>query len=150
MSLLFQKIMKFNSLSILLKQGNCWLHKYACVIGICLRVPFLCSFQSTDPMWGNEWQCVRKLSKCLLWLCQNMRSYILIAGDNISTFNSVNWDTSLIRLFNAKAKNKTSLLNSPSQARKTNYLLLEMCRQKLEFRIPYLHGNKSYCVQRKL
>lgn len=98
MSLLFQKIMKFNSLSILLKQGNCWLHKYACVIGVCSRAPFLCSFQSTDPMWGNEWQCVRKLSKCLLSLWQNMRSYILIAEGNISTFNSANWDTLLVGL----------------------------------------------------
>lgn len=132
MSLLFQKIRKFNSLSILLKQGNCWLHKYACVIGVCLRVPFLCSFPSTDPMWGNEWQCVRKLSKCLLCLWQNIRSYILIADGNISTFSSVNWDTLLIRLFNAMAVNKPSLLNSPSQATQTNYLYPEMCRQKQE------------------
>lgn len=149
MSLLFQKIMKFNSLSILLKQGNCWLHKYACAIGVCSRAPFMCSFQSTDPMWGNEWQCVRKLSKCLLCLWQNMRSYILIAEGNISTFNSANWDTLLVGLFNAMAMNKTSLLSSPSPARQTNNLFPEMCRQKLEFRIPYLCGNKLYCVGRK-
>lgn len=141
--------MKFNSLSILLKQGNCWLHKYACVTGVCSRALFLCSFQSTDPMWGNEWQCVRKLSKCLLCLWQNMRSYILIAEGNISTFNSANWDTLLVGLFNAMAMSKTSILSSPSSARKTNYLFPEMCRQKLEFRIPYLCGNKSYCVGRK-
>lgn len=116
--------MKFNSLSILLKQGNCWLYKYAWVIGACLRISFLCSFQSTDPTWGNEWQCVRKLSKCLLCLWQNIRSYILIADSNISTFDSVNWDTSSIRLFKVMAMNKISLLNSPSKPDKpTSYFL---------------------------
>ncbi|KAL2304300.1 hypothetical protein Nmel_013045 [Mimus melanotis] len=57
-----------------------------------------------------------------------------MADGNISTFNSVKWDTSLIRLFNAMAMNKPSLLNSPSQARQNNYLFPEM-RQKQEFKI---------------